>query len=165
MQTSAIKPEQNANSFTTQSGRTYIIHPSVTAKRLGVLEKLQAEFQHGVSLSGFLDETKSAYDLLNKSKVADAGVKLYNVIHGASRIANGQPHPIFFICALFMCEPDEDQGKWVEADMVEKISDWDGVDADFFLGAAKLFLRRYTSGLTTGFQNFSEQINPGTSDQ
>lgn len=165
MQTLAIKPEQNANSFTTQSGRTYIIHPSITAKRLGVLETLQAEFQHGVSLSGFLDESKGVYDLLNKGKVADAAVKQYNIIHGASRIVNGQPHPVFFICALFMCEPEEDQGKWVEADMAEKIADWDGVDADFFLTAAKHFVSRYTSGLSTGFQNFSAQTSPGTGDQ
>ena len=162
MQTFVKKPDITANSFVSQSGRVYIVHPSATAKRLGVLETLQAEFQHGVSLSGFLDETKEAYDLLNKSKVADAGVKLYNVIHGASRIASGQPHPVFFICAIFMCEPEEDQGKWIEAEMKEKIADWDSMDADFFLSAAKRFVLRYTSGLTTGFQNFSPPQNPGT---
>jgi hypothetical protein len=66
------------------------------------------------------------------------------------------PHPIFFICSLFICGEDEDRGKWSEADAIEKIRDWDGIDVDFFLASAKRFVLRYSNDLTKGFQNFSD---------
>ena len=157
MQKKITLPSSNDNSFTTDSGTTYIIHSSLTRKRFEVLEKLQVEFQHGVSLSGFKDEAAAAFDLLNKSKPADAAVKLNNLLNGVARIDAEQPHPLFLICALFVCPADEDRGKWNDADAAEKIKDWDSVDVDFFLGLAKRFVLRYTQGLHTGFQNFSDQ--------
>jgi len=155
MQTSVLSPELSANSFTSESGRKYIVYPSLTTARFEVFERLQIEMEYSVSLSAFKREVSDTYDLLNKAKPADAAVKLYNLSNGVSRIENKQPHPLLLICTLFICEESEDQATWNEADAAEKVADWSGVDIAFFLASAKLLFRRFTTAFDTDSLNIS----------
>ena len=154
-----ISPQLSANSFTSHSGRKYIVYPSLTVERFATFEKLQVEMEHGVSLSAFRNEAEAAYDLLNKSKAADAAVKIYNLKAGVSRIENKQPHPLLLICSLFICEETEDQSKWNEAEAAEKIADWSGVDVAFFLASAKHLFSRFIKGFDTDSLNFSAETS------
>lgn len=151
-----ISPKISANSFTSHSGRKYIVYPSLTVERFAIFEKLQVEMEYGVSLSAFRKEADEAYELLNKSKIADASVKIYNLKSGVSRIENGQPHPLLLICSLFICEESEDQSRWNDAEAAEKVADWAGVDVAFFLASAKRLFSRFISGFDTASLNFSE---------
>ena len=146
---SVISPTLNANSFKSASGKEYIVYPSMTVKRFEVFERLQIEMQHSVSMSAFKHEISEIYELLNKPKFAEASVKTYNLLNGAARVENGQPHPLLLICSLFICRADENQAEWNEAEAQEKIKDWAGVDVAFFLVSAKRLLLRYMSDLDT----------------
>lgn len=150
-----ISPNISANSFTSGSGRKYIVYPSLTVERFSVFEKLQIEMEYGVSLSAFRSEAEAAYDLLNKAKPADAAVKIYNLKTGVSRIENDQPHPLLMICSLFICEETEDQSKWNEAEAAEKVADWANVDVAFFLASAKRLLSRFIRDFATDSLNIS----------
>ncbi len=107
-----ISPELNTNAFKSASGKEYIVYPSITAARLGVLEILQVEIEYGTSLSAFRSEVAGAYELLNKAKFADAAVKIKNLLNGATRIENSRHHPILLICSLFICPAEENQAEW-----------------------------------------------------
>ena len=150
---SVISPTLNANSFKTASGKKYIVYPPITAHRFEVFERLQVEMEHLTSLSGFRDEIAATYELLNKSKPADAAVKINNLLNGVARIQNGQPHPLLMICSLFICTADENQAEWNEAEAQEKVNDWASVDIAFFLASAKRLLTRYMNDYATDFLN------------
>jgi hypothetical protein len=125
----------------------------MTAYRFEVFERLQVEMEHLTSLSAFRDELTAVYDSLNKSKPADAAVKINNLLNGVSRIQNGQPHPLLMICTLFICEESEDQSKWSEAEAQEKVQDWANVDVGFFLASAKRLFSRFMNDYATVFLN------------
>lgn len=148
-----ISPSLSSNSFKSASGKSYIVYPSMTAKRFEVFERLQVEMEHQTSLTGFREEAAGAYDLLNKSKPADAAVKLNNLVNGVTRIENGQPHPLLMICTLFICTKDENQAEWSEAEAQEKVQDWANVDIAFFLASAKHLLGRFMNDYATDFLN------------
>ena len=154
---SVISPALNANSFKSASGKEYIVYPSMTVKRFEAFERLQIEMQHSVSMSAFQQEVAEIYELLNKPKFAEASVKTYNLLNGAARIENAQPHPLLLICSLFICPASENQAEWSEAEAAEKIKDWAGVDIAFFLASAKRLLLRYMIDLDIDSQTFSER--------
>lgn len=151
-----ISPELNTNAFKSASGKEYIVYPSLTARRFEVFERLQVEMEHATTLSAFRGEVAGAYELLNKSKFADAAVKINNLLNGAARIENGQPHPLLLICSLFICPAEENQAEWSEAEATEKIKDWAGVDIAFFLASAKRLLSRFITDYATDSLNISE---------
>lgn len=154
---SVISPALNANSFQSASGKEYIVYPSMTVKRFEAFERLQIEMQHSVSMSAFRQEVAEIYELLNKPKFAEASVKTYNLLNGAARIENSQPHPLLLICSLFICPASENQAEWSEAEATEKIKDWAGVDIAFFLASARGLLRRYMTDLDTDSLTFSAE--------
>lgn len=138
-----ILPDLNTNSFKSRSGKEYIIYPSVGTGRFPMLEICMVEIQHGISITGFSEEIDSLYDSLNKGKQADASVKADKIKNGVARILNKQLHPVFKLCTLFICSPDENRAEWSEAEAMEKVADWGGVDDNFFLQSARRFVRHY----------------------
>lgn len=156
MQNNVISPDINANSFSSASGREYIIYPSLTTERFRVFEQMQIEMQYGVSLSAFKFEVQQAYEKLNAQKTADAAVILHNAVNGLTRIDTGGPHPLLMICALFICPADEDQSRWSDAEAQEKIKDWSGVDVAFFFALARRLYIRFIPGLDFDSRIISE---------
>jgi hypothetical protein len=150
------KIEQNANEFTTASGRTYYIYSSMSAARYVIAQKLEAEMQAGTTIGQVVAQTKKAYECLNTSKNADAAVILFNVNQEADRVLNEQPDSIMLYCTLFMCEKGEDTGKWNETDAQSKIEDWSDIDAAFFLKSFKRFLIQFMRDLNTSTPNSSQ---------
>lgn len=148
-----ISPDLSANSFKSASGKKYIVYPSLTTYRFEVFERLMVEMEHLTSLSAFREEIAAAYECLNKSKPADAAVKINNMLNGTARIQNGQPHPLLTICSLFICPAEENQSEWSEAEAQEKIRDWAGVDVTFFLASAKRLLPRFMNDYATDSLN------------
>lgn len=146
MQQNIISVELTANSFTANSGKEYIIYSSVSTGRFPILEKYIIELNNGVSPSAYRIELNDAIESVNSMKFVDAAVRLSNMRDGVARIENMVPHPVLMICSLFICTKDEDQSRWSDAEALDKISDWAGVDMAFFLTSAKRFLTRFLSG-------------------
>lgn len=152
----AIFIATDVNSFLGKSGTEYIVYPSLTTKRFEVFESMQVELENSVSVSAFRVEVAEAYNLFNQMKFADGCNRLHNVIAGAERILNKQPHPILLMCALFICPKEEDQGAWSEAEAQAKIEDWANIDIAFFLASARRLAARFMGGLSTDSRMFSE---------
>jgi hypothetical protein len=67
---------------------------------------------------------QKSYDLLNKNKLADAAVCIYNAINVSERIKDGRPQAWLFALTLFVRPEGHDITKWVEADARGWIDDW-----------------------------------------
>ena len=113
----------SANSFTA-NGVKYLIHPDLSFERFVQFEKLQAQIGWNVDFAIQHKALSEVWALLNKLKLAEAAVKVNNMLEGIARSMDGRQHPAFLVCTLFMCREGEDVTTWSETDAAEKIADW-----------------------------------------
>lgn len=107
-------------------GRTYIVHESLTVDGFQRLEELRVEMEAGNGVGDMLKLTQKAYDLLNKGKVADAAVSLYNCLNIQERIVDGRPQAWLLALTLFIRPEGSDLASWTEAEATEWINEWSG---------------------------------------
>lgn len=130
-------------------GKVYKITPELTINRFKILEELEVEFYYGFTMSDMFAKLKDAFDLMDKSKVAQASVTIHNLKEGiADRIDKREP-VMLRICSLFLVTDGEDLNEWSDELAKQKIDDWskEGYDInDFFSLAANLvpgFMKDY----------------------
>lgn len=120
----------------TANGVNYIIFDKVSADRFEEAERLQVELVYGRTPKEFFATIKSAFDLLDKSKPAQAAVVLHNTLSSVAQVADGDRiHPALRMCALFVNYEGEDIRFWDEQLIDKKVNDWkaEGIDmASFF---------------------------------
>lgn len=115
------------------SGKTYFIEKDVGVVRFQEFEKLQSHVGFGLDFHNVFNKLKDAYTDLNKSKPADAAIKLHNLMNGISMRLEDRNHPIMEMCALFINEEDENRAEFDRDKMGRKIDDWKEYSVeDFF---------------------------------
>lgn len=128
------------------NGVWYNVHRSLCISRFEEFEVLQIDVQFGISLRNLFHNLKKTYDDLNSGKgFADASVNLYDIMRGAKRAADRQPHEALLLCTLFMCRDGEDVTKYDPELNAQKIEDWKASPIpmeEFF---------RFASSLAQGF--------------
>lgn len=147
----------SANSFTGVSGTKYIIHDTLPVGRFELFEALQVEVLNNTSIAAFTGEIRDIWTDLQQVRVADATVKIYNIINGLERIQNKRPHPMLRMCTLFIAAENEGV-QWSEALATEKLADWSDISQDFFLNCGLRFYRSYIQG-------FNMSTLPGSPEQ
>ena len=131
------------------SGKEYHIGKELSIVRFKVLEELEVEFYYGYTMREMFEKLKETFLDLNKSKPADAAVKVHNLMTGiADKLDKRQP-VMLRICSLFINTKDENLNQWTDDLAEEKIKDWTeegyAID-DFFSLAANLvpgFMKDY----------------------
>ena len=113
--------DQSANGFTA-NGKRYLVHNDLSVERWKVMERLQIEVGFGADFDTLYKTINEAYDLLNKSRPADASVKLHGVLSGVARVLNAREHPMLVITTLFLNrETGEDSHRAIRADRKRRI--------------------------------------------
>lgn len=123
MMTTLKQIDTAANSFMA-NGTKYIIYPDLSFERFVQFEKLQAQIGWNIDFDRMHKALMEVWQLLNKLKLAEASVKINNLMDGIARNIEGREHPAFLVCTLFMCREGEDLTTWSETDAAEKIADW-----------------------------------------
>lgn len=115
-----LNPE--ARSFEA-NGKTYFIESSLSISRFHQYQIYEKEAGFSITFNTLVNELKEVYNLLNTMKVADASVRINNVLVGTSKLAEKES-VLLKICALFMNTAEEDRGE-INDDMISaKIQDW-----------------------------------------
>lgn len=120
------------------NGKVYRRASSVSFNRYGWMEQFNIELSYGRSVKDIFEAQRKQWDLMNKMKFAELAVSMDDVMTGVSRIASGDPHPMFKQCALFWNYEGEDVRTMTDELMAEKLSDWEqeGIDAGFLFRQA-----------------------------
>ena len=131
------------------NGKVYHIAKELSIVRFKTLEELEVEFYYGFTMREMFEKLKESFMDLNKSKPADASVKIHNLMTGiADKLDKRQP-VMLRICTLFINTKEENLNEWSTELADEKINDWTvegyAID-DFFSLAANLvpgFMKDY----------------------
>lgn len=112
----------NASSFEC-NGKTYYIHSGLSIERFCEYQILEKEAGMSTNFKSLFNHVKAAYEDLNQMKVADASVKLHNIMSGVARLEEREP-TLLKICALFMNVEGEDITIINNDIVMRKIEDW-----------------------------------------
>lgn len=142
----------------TANGTTYLVERDggLSIARDRWLEKLSLYSLLGRDASGLLRECRMAYDAINNGKMADAAVKLDNIMKGAGDLES-KHGPLYYICTLFINQPGEDRKAYSLEDAKRKIADWEeaGIERSFFFGLATDYLSNTADDLSKLILSFS----------
>jgi len=131
------------------NGKEYKILKELPIVRFKELDKMEVEFFYGFDMQQMFEKLKTTFEDLNKNKIADASVKVHNLMKGIADRIDNREHIVLRICSLFLITDDEDILKWDEENAITKAKDWEAEGyamADFFsLAATSLpgFLKSY----------------------
>ena len=120
-------------------GRKFVLKETLSFARYRELQKISLEFSFSASLYNVYKGLLEVWELLNKLKIAEAIVIIYNLMNGIVNLEE-KDDPSLRICALFIDEGGEDPTVYDEGKMREKIECW-GKELDvspFFQLAASL---------------------------
>ena len=104
-------------------GRKFVLKETLSFARYRELQKLNLEFGYSATFHDTFKGLREAWDLLNKTKLAEAAVVLHNIMYGVVGIEEKED-PAFRVCALFIDETGEDPTVYDEGKMREKIDCW-----------------------------------------
>ena len=141
------------------NGKEYKFLTELPIVRFKELDKLEVEFFYGFDMKQMFDKLKAAFEDLNKSKIADASVKMHNLMKGVADKVDKREPIVLRICALFLVTEDEDINKWSDELAAKKIKDWEEEGyamTDFFSLAATSL---------PGFLEAYEKITADTSEE
>ena len=149
----ALPPD--ATSFQGISGKTYYVERkrNLSVARDRWLEKFGIHAMLGRDAMSWLIEARDVYDDLNRSRFVDAGVRLNNLITGASDLAS-KASPAYQVCTLFINEEHEDRRTYDFDYAQQKIADWQHIESGFFLGLALAYLNTTSTQLSELMQTF-----------
>ena len=119
------------------NGTKYYVESALSVDRWKVKDAIEIELGLGVSFNETFTKLKEVYELLNKMRLADATVKIYDLMNGLSNLEKRHV-PILMYCTLFINAEDEDRRYWSIDLANKKIKDWneEGIDMSFFLTIA-----------------------------
>ncbi len=139
------------------NGKEYFIETKISTRRWIQWRRLQAEVGYGVQFDTIFENLHKAYGLLNQTKFADASVILYNIMHGIKKVMDDEIPEVINMCALFMNTKDEDRRTITEAQVREKLNDWqeEGIDMNSFFA--------FAINSIPGYIESYKQITPSTS--
>lgn len=140
------------------NGKQYKILKELPIIRLKELERMEVEFFYGFDMQGMFNKLKEAFEELNKNKIANASVKVHNLMKGiADRVDKREP-VMFRICSLFLCTDDEDITVWSEELASQKVADWakEGYAASDFFSLVASFLPGFLAAYEETTQDSSE---------
>ena len=146
------------------NGHKYKFCKTISIDRFVEFERLQAHVGFGKDFKGIHAELVGAYELLNKSKPADAAVKISNLVNGIGWNLEKRDHPVLQMCALFLNREDEDATKFDEDLVSEKIADWreEGYSIEDFFQLAFNFVEGFIPILNETIQSISEEAEKAT---
>jgi hypothetical protein len=106
------------------NGKDYRVVKELSIARFKELDKMEVEFFYGFDMQGMYNKLTDAFNDLNKTKLADASVKIHNLIKGIADKIDNREHVVLRICSLFLVTEGEDESKWSEELAAEKAKDW-----------------------------------------
>lgn len=129
------------------------------------LEKFSLYSLLGRNASVLLKELKEVYNSINAGKMADAAVKVNDLIKAAVEI-DTKHGPLLYVCTLFINREGEDRRSYELEDAKRKLADWEaeGIDSGFFLGLALSFLTSTAENWSELIQTFSSASLVSLSD-
>lgn len=145
-------------------GRKFFIRETLGFVRYRELQKLNMEFGYSATFHDIFKNIKTAWDMLNAVKLAEAAVVLHNIMYGVVSLQEKED-PALRICALFIDEEGEDPTVYDEAKMKDKIDCWGRELAvtPFFQLAANVvpqWINVYNSVSLNGLKVKEEQEEP-----
>jgi hypothetical protein len=104
-------------------GRKFYLKESLSFVRYRELQKLNQEFGYSATFHDIFKNMRTAWDLLNSTKLGEAAVVLHNIMYGVVSLEE-KDDPALRLCALFIDEEGEDPTIYDEGKMREKIECW-----------------------------------------
>jgi len=141
------------------NGVKYRFSSNMCIDRFIEFERLQAHVGFGKDFQNMYTVLKDTYELLNKGKLADASVKIHNLIQGIATNLDKRDHPILEMCALFINREDEDVKTYDEDVMKQKIEDWrkEGYSIEDFFQLAFNFVEGFIPAYNEIIQDISDK--------
>lgn len=148
----------NATSFVA-NGKTYHKASSVSFQRYGWMEALNLEVGYGRTVQQIFKDQKTAFELLNGQKFAEAAVAIDTSMRGIAAIADGRVHPLMKLAMLFWNYEGEKVATMTEELMSEKVADMEGsgIDFGFFFDQALSTV----PGLLSAYRELTEGYSGG----
>lgn len=104
-------------------GRKFFLHDDLSFMRYRELQKLNLEFAFSATFHDIFKNIRTAWELLNQTKLGEAAVVLHNVMYGVVSL-DDKDDPALRVCALFIDEEGEDPTVYDEGKMRDKIDCW-----------------------------------------
>jgi len=140
------------------NGKKYFIESTMSIERYTKFQQLELELSFNLSFKQLFDTLNTVYDLLNKGKLADASVHVYNAMRGFANLEEKEPFVLKY-CALFINEENEDRRIITDDMITKKIEDWqeEGYAIQDFLALALYSIPDYIKSYQKHIQNISEK--------
>jgi len=147
-------------------GRKFYVKDSLSFARYREMQKINLEFGYSATFHDIFKNIKSAWDLLNQTKLGEAAVVLHNIMYGVVSLED-KDDAALRLCALFIDGEDEDPTVYDEGKMREKIDCWSKELAvlPFFQLASNLvpdWMPVYKLVLNDGLVKAAEEKEPTT---
>lgn len=126
--------DPNVRSFVANQ-KTYYIETQLSIERFHDFQLYEKEAGFSMTFKSLVETLLEVYEDLNQMKVADASVKVHNVLSGITKVQEKE-HPLLKICALFMNTEDENRDVITDDMIRTKIEDWAGYDVGGFFTIA-----------------------------
>jgi hypothetical protein len=122
-----------------KSGKEYNITQDITIGRWNTYEEAELELYYGRTGHDLFIAHKKIHDLLNASKVTDAGIENANTMYGVAKLTDKKKNAGIRLALLFINQKDEDLSTFDDAVFDAKFNDLSEYSvADFFLFATQL---------------------------
>lgn len=155
-----IEFDKGATSFEC-GGRKFFRQESLSFIRYRQLQFIMLEFGYSATFQDIFNNLKETWEDLNKLKLAEAAVRIHNIMNGITKLDDKQD-PALRICALFLNEDSEDPTEFDEARMKDKIDCWSkelDVKPFFYLAANLVpgWMPAYELVIRTGLQSEKDE--------
>ena len=132
------------------NGKKYIIESDLSIERFVEYQILEKEAGFGITFEDFFNNLENVYNSLNENKIADASVKLYNLMNGVADMKKREPM-LLRMATLFINEESEDRATITADRMSAKIEDW---KKEYFVESFFVL----ASNLVNGYANVYERV-------
>lgn len=140
------------------NGKKYTIEKLISIERYTKFQQFEIEAAFSATFKNLFDTLNNTYELLNKGKLADASVNVYNAMKGVHEISNKEPYVLKY-CALFINEENEDRRVITDEMISQKIADWqeEGLPVQDFFTLATNSIPHYIESYMSNFQSSLEE--------
>lgn len=137
------------------NGKKYFIETNLSISRFVEYQILEKEAGFGITFDDFYNNLENVYNSLNDNKVADASVKLYNLMSGVINVQKKEPI-LLKMAALFINEENEDRSTITADQITRKIEDW---KTDFYVEGFFALASNLVSGYATIYARVVQHIS------
>ena len=141
------------------NGKEYKIISELPIARFKQLDEMEVEFFYGFDMKGMFDKLKESFDYLNKNKIADASVRIHNLMKGIADKVDKREPVMLRMCSLFLVTEDEDITTWSDELCKQKVEDWqkEGYAMSDFFSLVATLLPGYLQSYEEVTQNTSQK--------